>query len=44
VADVAVTTTDHLPHVSVTFPFTWPGPVSITGASRILPRPSRAGG
>ena len=27
-AGLAVTTTDHVPHLSFTFPFTWPGPAS----------------
>ena len=27
-AGLAVTTTDHVPHLSVTLPFTWPGPAS----------------
>ena len=27
-AGLAVTTTDHTPHLSFTFPFTWPGPAS----------------
>lgn len=36
-AALAVTTTDHLPQVSVTFPLTWPVPVSSANQNSAFP-------